>query len=103
MRHRDLIVLLIVGLWALTVNCGNTTSAQQRQGSAVPPLSFLIAPFANPSGDAGQDYIAANITDDLVIGLSQIPGSFVMARSSAAILARDPGQIEEIKKKTEVR
>jgi adenylate cyclase len=48
-----------------------------------PRLSFVVLPFENLSRDPDQEYFADGITDDLTTDLSQIPGSFVIARNSA--------------------
>ena len=50
---------------------------------AAPPLSIVVLPFINHSGDKSQDYIADVITDQLTAYLSRIPGTFVIARSTA--------------------
>jgi TolB-like protein/DNA-binding winged helix-turn-helix (wHTH) protein len=49
----------------------------------VAPLSIVVLPFANLSGDPTQDYLADVITDELTTSLSRIRGSFVIARSTA--------------------
>jgi len=63
------------------------------------PLSIVVLPFTNLSGDASQDYFADGITDSLTTDLSHaLPGSFVVARATAftykgkAINVRQIGQ-----------
>ena len=51
--------------------------------SSAPRLSLVVLPFANLSGDPGQDYIADGLTDDLTTDLSHLPDSFVIAHSTA--------------------
>lgn len=46
-------------------------------------LSLVVLPFDNLSNDAGQDYFADGITENLTTDLSRIPGSFVIARNTA--------------------
>ena len=47
-------------------------------------LSIVVLPFANLSGDAQEDYFADGITESLTTDLSRaLPGSFVVARSTA--------------------
>ena len=41
-----------------------------------PPLSIVVLPFDNLSGDPEQGYLADAITDDLTTDLSRIAGSF---------------------------
>jgi TolB-like protein/Tfp pilus assembly protein PilF len=60
------------------------------------PLSFLVLPFTNSSGDRDKDYLAANLTADLTAGLSRIPGAFVIAHSSALAIASQSIPLSEI-------
>ena len=46
-------------------------------------LSIVVLPFANLSGDPGQDYFADGITENLTTDLSRIRGTFVIARNTA--------------------
>ena len=48
-----------------------------------PRLSIVVLPFANLSGDRGDDYLADAITDDLITDLSRVSGMFVIARQSS--------------------
>ena len=48
-----------------------------------PPLSLVVLPFANLSGDPEQDYFADGLTDDLTTDLSHLPDSFVIAHNTA--------------------
>src|SRR5262245_29807151 len=45
--------------------------------------SIAILPFANLSGDPGQDYFVDGVTESLTTDLSRISGLFVIARNSA--------------------
>src|SRR4029077_2336998 len=44
--------------------------------TAAPPLSIVVLPLINVSGDSDQEYFADGITDDLTTDLSRIDGSF---------------------------
>lgn len=50
----------------------------------VPPdrPSIAVLPFANLSGDPGQEYFADGITDDLITDLAKLSGLAVIARNS---------------------
>jgi hypothetical protein len=47
-------------------------------------LSIVVLPFANLSGDPGQDYLVDALTEELTTSLARIPGNFVIARNTAA-------------------
>ena len=51
---------------------------------AAPPLSIVVLPFRQLGSAPGAPYVADSIDDDLTTDLSHIPGSLVIARSSAA-------------------
>jgi adenylate cyclase len=61
------------------------------QPAPPPPAkpSVAVLPFANLTGDAGQDYFCEGIAEDLVTELSKISGLFVAARQST--FAADQG------------
>jgi adenylate cyclase len=48
-----------------------------------PRLSLVVLPFANLSGDAGQDYLGDVLTEELTTSLSRLPDSFVVSRTTA--------------------
>ncbi len=56
-------------------------------GRARPSLpdqpSIAVLPFENLSGDAGQEFFADGITEDIITELSRFPELFVIARNSA--------------------
>lgn len=66
--------------------------------SAAPPLSMVVLPFANLSGDPRQDYFVDGLVEALTTDLSRIPESFVIARNTAftyknrAVNAKQIGQ-----------
>ena len=45
--------------------------------------SIAVLPFTNMSGELEQDYFADGLVEDLITGLSKIPGLFVIARNSS--------------------
>jgi len=81
----------------VALSCGGRSRAAKpgsEQGMA--SLSFLVLPFANPSGDPDQNYVAVNVTSDLTTRLSGIAGSVVIARSSALAIASQSLPLAEI-------
>jgi TolB-like protein/class 3 adenylate cyclase/Flp pilus assembly protein TadD len=58
--------------------------------------SIAVLPFANMSGDPQQDFFADGMTDDLITGLSQVSGLFVISRNSTFVYKGrtiDPRQV----------
>ena len=72
-------------------------TSETAHGDTAAALSIVVLPFANLSGDAGQDYFVDGITESLTTDLSRaLPGSFVVARRTAFTYKgnpADPGQV----------
>jgi TolB-like protein/DNA-binding winged helix-turn-helix (wHTH) protein/rhodanese-related sulfurtransferase len=68
-----------------------------------PPLSIVVLPFENLSGDRSDDYLADAITDDLTSDLSHIPNAFVIARGSAYMYKDRPRDMRTIGEELGVR
>jgi len=66
-------------------------------------LSIVVLPFANLSGDPGQDYLAEIITEELTSYLSRLPGSFVIANDTAATYRGSSQTVMQIGKDLGVR
>src|SRR5215475_4364880 len=49
--------------------------------------SIVALPFANASGDPKDEEVAAALTEDVTLSLDQIPGVYVIARSTAQTMA----------------
>jgi adenylate cyclase len=62
-----------------------------------------VLPFANLSGDPGQDYLADVLTEGLTTGLSRISGTFVIARSTAFTYKGKPVDVRQVGKDLGVR
>ncbi len=61
-----------------------TTQPSARSSLAAPDkVSIAVLPFTNLSGDAGQEYLADGIVDDLITALSQVSSMLVIARNSS--------------------
>jgi adenylate cyclase len=68
-----------------------------------PKLSIVVLPLSNLSGDPGQDYLVDALTDELTTGVSRLPGSFVIARSTAFTYKGKPIDAKAIGKELGVR
>jgi TolB-like protein len=73
------------------------------RATAAPRLSIVVLPFANPGGDPKQDYLADVITEELTTSLSRIPGSFVVARSTAFTYKGKPIDVKQVGRDLGVR
>src|SRR5271165_2437089 len=77
-------------------------SVQERLTSE-PRLSIVVLPFANLSGDPEQDYFADGLSDDLTTDLSHLPGSFVIAHTTALTYKGKSVDAKEIGRELGVR
>ena len=71
--------------------------------ATTPRLSIVVLPFANLSGDPGQDYLADVLTEGLTTGLSRISGTFVIARSTAFTYKGKPVDVKQVGRDLGVR
>ena len=69
-----------------------------------PPLSMVVLPFSNTTRDfMEQEYFAEGLTEDLTTDLSRIPGSFVIAPSTALSYRGKPIDVRQIGRELSVR
>jgi TolB-like protein/DNA-binding SARP family transcriptional activator len=64
---------------------------------------IVVLPFINMSGDAGQEYFADGITEDIITDLSRVSALFVIPRNSACKYKGKTVEIGEIVQKLNVR
>ena len=64
---------------------GSATRAEHATSSSLAPLrlSIVVLPFANLSGDPGQDYFVDGVAESPTTDLSRISGSLVIGRHTA--------------------
>jgi adenylate cyclase len=65
--------------------------------------SVVVLPFANLSRDPAQEYFSDGVTEDLITGLSQVSGLFVIARNSAFTYKGKPVEVREVGRDLGVR
>src|SRR5262245_30735745 len=66
----------------------DTPALLQPVQSVEPRRASIVAlPFANASGDPKDEEVAAALTEDVTLSLDQIPGVYVIARSTAQPIA----------------
>src|SRR5271154_784044 len=107
-KQRSMFMLLAAGIVALVViTAGILPALRPGRGpeapATTPRLSIVVLPFANLSGDPGQDYLADVLTEGLTTGLSRISGTFVIARSTAFTYKGKPVDVRQVGKDLGVR
>ncbi|UCB44392.1 MAG: tetratricopeptide repeat protein [Spirochaetota bacterium] len=58
--------------------------------------SIAVLPFDNMSGDPDQEYFSDGITEEIITGLSKVPGLFVIARNSTFAYKGRPVDIRQV-------
>ena len=106
-KQRSMFMLLAGIVALLVITAGVWLAVRPASGPEVsattPRLSIVVLPFANLSGDPGQDYLADVLTEGLTTGLSRISGTFVIARSTAFTYKGKPVDVKQVGKDLGVR
>jgi adenylate cyclase len=92
------LVLIAAGIWLAM-----RPARDPEMSAKIPRLSIVVLPFANLSGDPGQDYLDDVLTEGLTTGLSRISGTFVIARSTAFTYKGKPVDVKQVGKDLGVR
>jgi TolB-like protein/DNA-binding winged helix-turn-helix (wHTH) protein/tetratricopeptide (TPR) repeat protein len=71
--------------------------------TSTPALSIIVLPLSNRGDDPGQAYFVEGLTDDLTTDVSRIPGSFVIARSTAETYKGKAVDVRQIGREVGVR
>jgi len=87
--------------WFLAANRQASVAAKAPAEAA--RLSIVVLPFANLSGDPGQDYLVDALTDELTTALARLRGIFVIARNTAMTFKGKPIDAKAIGKDLGVR
>jgi TolB-like protein/Flp pilus assembly protein TadD len=96
-----LVVIAAGAWWFLNANRPATVAAKAPADAA--RLSIVVLPFANLSGDPGQDYLVDALTDELITSLARLRGTFVIARNTAMTFKGKPVDAKAIGKDLGVR
>jgi adenylate cyclase len=107
-ERRSMFLLLAAGIVALLFIAGGiwlalSPASGPKASATTPRLSIVVLPFANLSGDPGQDYLADVLTEGLTTGLSRISGTFVIARSTAFTYKGKPVDVKQVGRDLGVR
>jgi TolB-like protein/class 3 adenylate cyclase len=65
--------------------------------------SIAVLPFANLSGDPGQDFLVDGITENIITALSSIPQLFVIARNSTYTYKGKSVKVQQVAEELGVR
>ena len=65
--------------------------------------SIAVMPFANLSGDRGQEYFSDGVTEDIITELSRFPALFVIARNSTFTYKDKPADVRQVARELGVR
>jgi TolB-like protein/class 3 adenylate cyclase/tetratricopeptide (TPR) repeat protein len=87
--------------WFLATN--RPASVATKAPAEAARLSIVVTPFANLSGDPGQDYLVDALTDELTTSLARIRDSFVIAFNTAMTFKGKPIDAKAIGKELGVR
>jgi class 3 adenylate cyclase/TolB-like protein/Tfp pilus assembly protein PilF len=96
-----LLIVIAGGAWWLLV--ANRPASVAKAPAEAARLSIVVLPFANLSGDPGQDYLVDALTDELTTALARIRGAFVIARDTAMTFKGKPVEAKAIGKDLSVR
>ncbi len=90
------------GAWWF-LNANRPASIATNTPAEAARLSIVVLPFANLSGDPGQDYVVDALTDELTTALARLRDSFVIARNTAMTFKGKPVDAKAISKDLGVR
>ena len=97
-----LLIVVAGGAWWF-LNANRPASVATKTPAEAARLSIVVLPFANLSGDPGQDYLVDALTDELTTSLARIPENFVIARNTAMTFKGKPVDAKAIGKDLSVR
>ena len=96
-----LLVVVAGGAWWF-LHANRPASVATKAAEAA-RLSIVVLPFANLSGDPGQDYLVDALTDEVTTSIARLPGTFVIARNTAMTFKGKPVDAKAIGKDLSVR
>jgi adenylate cyclase len=97
-----LLVVIACGAWWF-LNANRPASVATKAPAEAARLSIVVLPFANLSGDPGQDYLVDALTDGLTTSLARLHDTFVIARNTAMTFKGKPIDAKAIGKDLGVR
>jgi class 3 adenylate cyclase/TolB-like protein/Flp pilus assembly protein TadD len=95
-------VVIAGGAWWL-LSANRPASVATKTPAEAARLSIVVMPFANLSGDSGQDYLVDALTDELTTSLARLRDTFVIAHNTAMTFKGKPIDAKVIGKELGVR
>jgi class 3 adenylate cyclase/TolB-like protein len=97
-----LLIVIAGGVWWF-LNANRPASVATKAPAEAVRFSIVVLPFANLSGDPGQDYLVDALTDELTTSLARLRYTFVIARNTAMTFKGKPVDAKAIGKELGVR
>src|SRR6202041_1490558 len=97
-----LLVVIAGGAWWF-LDANRSASVATKAPVEAARLSIVVLPFANLSGDPGQDYLVDALTDEVTTALARVRDTFVIARNTAMTFKGKPVDAKAIGKDLGVR
>ncbi|HEY1452482.1 MAG TPA: tetratricopeptide repeat protein, partial [Roseiarcus sp.] len=97
-------VLIVIagGAWWF-LNANRPAGVATKAPAEAARLSIVVLPFANLSGDPGQDYLVDALTDELTTSLARMRDTFVIANNTAMTFKGKPIDVKAIGRDLGVR
>ena len=97
-----LLVVIAGGAWWF-LDANRSASVATKAPVEAARLSIVVLPFANLSGDPGQDYLVDALTDEMTTSLARMRDTFVIAHNTAMTFKGKPIDVKAIGKDLGVR
>jgi adenylate cyclase len=97
-----LLIVIAGGAWWF-LNPNRPANVATKTPAEAARLSIVVLPFANLSGDPGQDYLVDALTEGLTTSLARMRDTFVIARNTAMTFKGKPADVKAIGKDLGVR
>ena len=97
-----LLILIAGGAWWF-LDANRPAGVAANAPAEAARISIVVLPFANLSGDPGQDYLVDALTDALTTSLARFRETFVIAHNTAMTFKGKPIDVKAIGKDLSVR
>jgi adenylate cyclase len=85
------------------VQLGKSAAGSEKISAPSDKPSVAVLPFANMSGDPGQEYFVDGIVEDIITGLSRMKWLFVIARNSSFVYKNRAVDMKQVGRELGVR